>query len=431
MPRVLIVTSMLPPYLAADSHRARVLANELPALGWDVELLVPGDAFQSPWYREPDAHLLDIPAPIHRAPQAWTAVFRALKVRSAGWRAYVPLKRLGDELLGRGRFDLVYFSCSQPLFFHLGTHWRKRFGVPFVLDFHDPWYWPVLPKARHLQRWKWRVSNALAGCLERRTLSQAAGVVSVSSGYLSELAGRYAGRGFAFLRPQAQAVIPFAPLDRDFETARALPAPQDVGSRRGRRTIVYTGAGGEIMLKSFRALCARLAAIRRTDPGLLEGVRIQLFGTDPLPGEREPLLSRVSAEAGLSDVIEEYPKRLGYLESLRRVMDADGLLILGVDHVAYNPSKLFLYGASGRPLLACMREGTVVDAYFERYPQLGRMTHFSDDAAAAADGDVAAIRAFLSDVKQECPSDRGAAPADWRAAAMARRHVELFARCLA
>ncbi|MEO7972012.1 MAG: hypothetical protein ABIU84_00385, partial [Thermoanaerobaculia bacterium] len=76
MPRVLIVTSMSLPHLAADSHRARLLARELPELGWDVELLVPGGAFHADSSEEPHADLLRIEAPVHRAAPEWAAFFR-------------------------------------------------------------------------------------------------------------------------------------------------------------------------------------------------------------------------------------------------------------------------------------------------------------------------------------------------------------------
>ena len=431
MPRVLIVTSMFLPYVAADTHRARLLAAGLPAHGWEVELLVPEDSFQLSGHYEPNCALLAVEAPVHRAKSEWSGLFELLNSRSLGWRAYYPLRRLGDALLSDKRFDLVYFSCSQPNFFHLGVGWRQRFGTPFVVDLHDPWYSERLSKAKHLSRWKRIVANRVAATLERVTIKHASGVVSVSSKYLDALNARYRKCDFTALRPAHQAVIPFSASDEDFVAARKVAFPE-VGSRTPEtRTIVYTGAGGSIMEASLRRICRLLAEARKHSPSLLAGIRIQLFGTEPSAPGRVPTLTRVIADEDLSGLMIEYPARLSYLEALRRVMDADGLLVLGVDDPAYSPSKLFLYGLSGKPLLACMRTGSVVDEYFDDAPDLGHLTHFGGACPDAVSESLPTMFAFLQQVARREVIDRRKMLAGWLAPAMARRHAEFFETCLA
>ncbi len=430
MPRVLIVTSGFLPYLGADMHRARLLAAELPAQGWEVELLVPGDAFQLSGHYDPNAALLAVDAPVHRAEPEWSKLFAMLHARSLGWRAYRPLRRLGDALLSRGRFDLVYFSCSQPAFFHLGVGWRHRFRTPFVLDFHDPWYSDLLPQAKHLSRWKRILANRLARSMERTTLEHASGLVSVSPKYLEALNARYQECDWAALRPERQALIPFAASDKDYLAASKLVLPEVGIGVAGTRTIVYTGAGGSIMEASFRKICRLLAEVRTRSPSPLSGVRIQLFGTEPLAAGRVPTLTRIIAEEGLSGLISEYPARLSYLEALRRVMDADGLLVLGVDDQAYSPSKLFLYAMSGKPILACMRTGSAVDDYFDRVPELGHLIHFGGACADPIPNSLPSMLGFLQQVAKQGALDRRSMLAEWLAPAMARRHAELFDKCL-
>jgi hypothetical protein len=420
---------MFLPYLAADVHRARLLAAALPAQGWDVELLVPGDAFQLSGHYDPNAALLAVDAPVHRAEPEWSKLFALLNSRSLGWRAYRPLRRLGDALLSRGRIDLVYFSCSQPAFFHLGVGWRHRFGTPFVLDFHDPWYSDLLPEAKHLSRWRRTVTNRLSRSMENATLEHASGIVSVSPKYLETVNVRYKGRHWPVLRPARQAVIPFAASEKDYVAASKLVLP-DVGiSVPGTRTIVYTGAGGSIMEESFRNLCRLLTEAQKRWPSLLSGVRIHLFGTEPLAASQAPTLTRIIAEEGLSGLIFEYSARLSYLEALRRVLDADGLLVLGVDDQAYNPSKLFLYGLSGKPILACLRTGSVVDEYFDRVPALGHLIHFGGACADPIPNSLPSMLAFLQEVAKMRVLDRRSMLAEWLAPAMARRHAELFEKC--
>ncbi|MEO8276032.1 MAG: glycosyltransferase [Thermoanaerobaculia bacterium] len=432
MPRVLIVTSMFLPYLAADVHRARILARELPRIGWEVELLVPGDSFQLRDYFEPHSELLRVSVPIHRAEPQWEWLFRLLGWRSLGWRAYRPLRSLGDSLLAGGRFDLVYFSCSQPTLLHLGVGWRARHGTPFVIDLHDPWYTPELPTPRHLSVWKRRVTNYISKFTERATVARAAGIVSVSVEYIETLNRRFAGEGWEALSPQCQATIPFAASEEDVRAAEqlSLASPTARAGSPAMVTVVYTGAGGTIMEESLREICRHLLAVKAGNPKLLAGVRIWLFGTEPSAPPGEAAVTRVVTEMGLSDLITEFPARLSYLDALRHVVEADGLLILGVDDPAYVPSKLFLYALSGKPLLACLRSGTTVDGYFASMPAMGRCIHFGSKGEAVEAMDQDEVEGFLVEASNRVSFDRRRALDSHSAAHMAALHAELFESCL-
>ena len=429
MPRALIVTSMFLPYLAADAHRARLLAGGLPGVGWEVELLVPGSAFQSSLYFEPHSELLSAGVPVHRAMPEWQTFFRWIRFRSLAWRAYRPLRRLGDSLLASGRFDLVYISCAQPSFFHLGVGWRRRFNVPFLVDIHDPWYSAKLGRTRHLPGLKRRAANVLARFLERATLKRAAGLISVSADYLETVNRRYAGRGWGALSVAQQAVLPFAASEDDLRAAGLIPATPLGDEPAPARTIVYTGAGGTIMEESFAALCRLLVEVRERAPERLSGFRIELLGTEPAAAGGSPVLSRVIAQHGLADLISESPSRLSYLEALRRVTEADGLLILGVSDPAYCPSKLFLYAQTRKPLLACMVNGSTVDSYFLRDPLLGHLVHFGPGEALMEAGASGILDRYLGEVTDRCVHDRSTPLPEASVSAMSARHAELFARC--
>jgi hypothetical protein len=159
-------------------------------------------------------------------------------------------------------------------------------------------------------------------------------------------------------------------------------------------------------------------------------LHIQLFGTEPSAAGQAPVLTRIIAEEGMKDIISEYPKRLGYLEALRRVMDADGLLVLGVNDAAYNPSKLFLYGLTGKPILACMRIDSVVNEYFTRVPDLGRLIHFETGSYNRSSSNLSSVLTFLKEVARQHIFDRRPMLAEWLAPAMARRHAEFFDTCI-
>src|SRR5262249_9624726 len=156
-------------------------------------------------------------------------------------------------------------------------------------------------------------------------------------------------------------------------------------------------------------------------PSLFTRLRIQLFGTEPLAAGQAPVLTRVAEEERVGDIVCEHPTRLSYLGALRRVMDADGLLILGVDDAAYCPSKLCLYGLAGKPILACMRKGSVVNEYFDRAPGLGRLIQFESRSQSDPVKNLPSVLSFLEDVVQQRVVDRRLMLAEWLAPAMARR----------
>src|ERR1700748_2686623 len=45
-----------------------------------------------------------------------------------------------NALLRKGKYDLIYFSTTQFMICALGAYWKKRFGIPYVIDMQDPWY---------------------------------------------------------------------------------------------------------------------------------------------------------------------------------------------------------------------------------------------------------------------------------------------------
>jgi len=61
------------------------------------------------------------------------------RVGNLWWRCGRALTRAGEALLAAEHFDLVFLSTTQFSAFQLGPRWRRRFGVPYVLDYQDPW----------------------------------------------------------------------------------------------------------------------------------------------------------------------------------------------------------------------------------------------------------------------------------------------------
>lgn len=424
--RVLVVTSSYVPACIADMHRARHLAWELPTQGWAVEVLYPNSDFQRPECLEPgSSFLFNEETPRHAVAPASARFFRLLKMRSIGWRALWPLDRAGARLLRSKKFDLVYITTANFPLFCLGRRWARLFDVPYVLDYHDPWVRDHEQYRTTTHSLKLRIARFLSRSMERYALEGAAGVVSVSPAYLDELRARYGPlRCLDTYRSEA---IPFAGSEHDVNLGAAPVEPL-----RQHREIVYVGAGGSIMAKSFSAICEALAEVRRRAPELVAFLKVRILGTHShwRTGGPKPL-EEIADRLGLADVVEEHPPRITYARALELAQQSDGLLVLGVDDAGYFPSKLFTYALSGKPLLACLRADSAARVLFDRMPNLGHLMPFEEGASDPLGDNLAAMTAFLTQVRRRDHFDRRSDIDEYLAPAMARKHAVLFERICA
>jgi len=423
--RVLLVTSSYAPTMIADMQRARQLAWQLPAAGWQIEILCPGIGYQPPVCNDADgAEFFSPDVKVHALPQRAAALFRFFGIGNIGLRALVPMYFAGRRLLAAHRFDLVYFSTAQFPLFLLGPPWRRRFKIPYVLDLHDP---ISTGAAAAPGGWKRRLSRMFSRFIERRAAATASGLIAVSPRYLEQMRSRYADRQPPWLRPARQAVIPFAVLPRDLQAASAGSAANAGGVRR----IVYVGTGGAIMARSFRFLCQCLAALRRQQSHGLDNIRIELYGTSSAVAvEMDAHLARIAKECDVADLVGEYPARVTYRRSLELLRQSDGALVLGVDDAGYMPSKLATYAYSGKPLLACLHRDGPALAMLRAQPALGHALWFSQTQDMPLADAAAVVAAYLEEVGSGRTFARQAELAPHTAAVMAARHAQLFETCL-
>ena len=428
--RVLIVVSSYAPAMIADMHRARQLAWELPKLGWQVEILTPDSSYQKPFCLDPDSEAFFCPGTrVHCVRPCCQFLFERIGVGSIGWRALLPMLMAGRRLLATGHYDLVYISTTQFAFFLLGSLWQRWAYVPYVLDVHDP-----IQSGKASPIWahsgvKHRISHLLGHWIESQSVKGASGLVAVSPAYISTLRQRYGAARPPWMYGSRADAIPFGVLPADLDIAAGVPNSYEF-SANGTARIVYVGAGGPIMQRSFRLLCRLLAAIRAETPGVLSEVCLGLFGTYFAWKEGDPChLAETASELGVSDLVREDPRRVTYRGSLERLLGADGALILGVEDDGYMPSKLFSYAWSGKPLLAVLRRQSPAYALFAAHPELGQAVWFDRTEDMPSSEAVAQVRRFLYQVKSRQTFDRHTFLAPYTATQMARRHVELFRHC--
>ena len=394
MPRLLIVSPHFPPVNAPDMQRVRMSLPHFVRAGWEVVVLTVDD-------REPQAPLepellATIPAAVRvvRAP-AWSRRWtRWLGLNNLGLRTLPFLWLAGRRLLSEKPFDLVYFSTTQFIVLPLGRLWRRKFGTPYVIDLQDPWLSDFYDRPGSPPPpggWKYRLAHASARLLEGWTLSRAAHVISVSEAYLETLRRRY-----PWFETGTGSVLTFGVPDLDLALAREkfATAPRLLPAT-DRLKIAYAGRLGPDMQPALEVLFGALAQLRDAPPGF----ELFFHGTSyAAKGQGVPTAAPLARRRGLGDLVHEQPDRIGYIDSLRLLLEGDLALLLGSADPDYSPSKVYPTLITGRPVVAVAPAGSVLA---EKLRELGGAILVTFNSHVESDPDAigllaAALRSFAS-----------------------------------
>jgi hypothetical protein len=361
--RVLMISPHFPPDTSAGTHRVRLFAPYLPEFDWDPTVLsVDPTGYEG--RLDPDlARLVPESVRVVRV-RAWDpGITRRIGIGDLGLRALAGLRRECRRLMAEERFDAVFITIYPTYPAVLGPMLKRRHGVPFVLDYQDPWVsaWGLdvgggpngAPDARS------RVTRALAVRIEPHVVRAADALTAVSARTYEEVLARVPDA-----RPRACAAIPLGFDERDVEALRRAPrANRWFDEHDGNVHICYVGT---VLPKGFdvlRTVLAALGRLRARAPHAYARLRVHFIGTsNQRVASAEPRVLPVAREAGVEDIVTEAPSRLDYLDALNVQMRASALILLGSSEPHYTPSKVFPAILARRRILAFYhRESSVVD----------------------------------------------------------------------
>ncbi len=298
---------------------------------------------------------------------------RRLGIGNAALRALPFLHYTGQQMIKTHRPDLIFISTTQFPTMSLGRLWKRKYGVPYVLDMQDPWVYDPLWLPQDRRGLKHRLMRRLHQYLEPWTMRRVDGIMAVTSAYHQTLRQRY-----PWIPASACSTIPFGTSQTDFDVAakQTLQPPlfsQNDGLIHG----LYAGALGPAMRRSCQAICMALREGLQQAPALFSRVRLHFVGTDYATGDRavktiEPIASRMH----LSAYIQEYPQRLPYFDTLNLLRQANFLLVPGSSHHQYTASKIYPYILAKKPLLALFHEDNQAVEVL-RQTQAGEVVTFS------------------------------------------------------
>jgi hypothetical protein len=373
--RLLIVSPLFPPTNAADLHRVRMAIPHLLKLGWSVEVLCLSP--EATGLVQDDFLLRTVPMDqirVHAVEKRFS-LLRALGIRSLWFRFGRAFRQLGDRVIREFQPELIFFSTTQFSFFSLGPYWKQKHGVPYVLDYQDPWV------SNHYEKtgtrppggwWKYGPMQALARRMEPKAVRDSSGIIAVSPKYLEQLNHYHQGT-----IPTLH--LPFGAPVRDLDF---LGHNENSNSSKSRRWL-YVGRGGE----DFHAILQMFFTLLRThrEELIASGVTIEFHGTQyhssAVP--RTPIAD-LAREYHLEQIVREYPDRIPYEQALRLQQQADVLLLLGSTDAAYSPSKFQALLMFNRPILALAPSDSLIPAMMVQHQAGHVMTPSTDRTAQEA-----------------------------------------------
>ncbi|MFT5336080.1 MAG: hypothetical protein ACI9YL_000072 [Luteibaculaceae bacterium] len=326
MNKIVIVSPHWVPSNLTAVHRARMCANALVDLGWDVTVICvdPGD------YEEiPDVKLHQITSPKIKLK---TAAAKPLgKIRVFGdivIRARKELRNTITDVVENENFQAAWIFI--PSFYAaLFAPQFKQAGISKVgIDYIDPW---VRSKGNR-KGLREKFSILAARFLEPKALKFVDFVTGVSSDYYLP----------ALLRNKIENLPHFAfpygmdPQDYEVEgKLEELNLPTE-------NFVLYAGALLPHAREMFSLLFYCLSKLPETDP--LRKLQWVFLGT----GHHEKGVQSLAKPHGIE--IIEWPQRLGYLDLIQYQKKAVFNVVLGSTEKHYFPSKVFQNLMAKRPV---------------------------------------------------------------------------------
>lgn len=432
MKRLLIISPHFPPINAPDHQRVRMSLPYFEQFGWKAHVLTvqPTDV-QGVW---DDRLVQTVPSqiPVTHIPTLPIQQTRRIGLGSLGLRCFPGLLKVGDRLLRQQEFDLIYFSTTVFITMVLGARWQHQFGIPYVLDFQDPWlndYYRrsgITPPGGYL---KHEFAQLQAKLLEPKAVNRASHIISVSPAYPQILQQRYPR-----LRPDQFSVLPFGAPETDFEILPSLQIKQTLfDPDDGRQHWVYVGRGGEDMALALRSLFLAIQQDRQQDPDRWQNTRLHFIGTSYAPKERATKsIEPIAQELEVADLVIEHPCRIPYFEALQVLVDSDAILLIGSDDASYTASKIYPCVLARKPTLAIFHQQSSVVNILEQC-QTGKVVSFTTaDRPEALQPKVSpCLTWLLAQPKGYQPETNWVAFKAYTAKEMTRQQCQIFDRCLA
>jgi len=358
MKRVVIIGADFSPSSLPPATRIRFFAKHLSKFGWEPVVLTTSPDYYDSLTDPENEQLLPDGLEVVRTRALPSRLMRKIGIGDVGIRSMFHHWRALSRLHREKKIDLIFIPVPPGVSMVLGRLANMRFGIPYVIDFIDPWvteyYWTLPRKQRPP---KWLLSYVLSRALEPFALRRAKHITGVSRGTTDQVVSRY-----EWLESTDATDIPYGAEADDFEYLRHHPRQNAIfDAQDGKLHVCYVGAYVESMEQTLRALFAAFRQGLERSPNVFENIVLHFIGTTYSTNGSDPFrVTAVARDCGVQERIREYPQRVPYLDSLQIMLDAHALILLGSAEPHYTASKVFPYVLANRPLLAVFHEDSSV-----------------------------------------------------------------------
>lgn len=374
MRHVVIVAPSFAPSSHPPAIRTRSFATHLPQFGWRPTVITVRPQFLEEAQDVEFLRLLPQDLDVVRTPAIPQRATRALGFGDLGLRSFpFNLHRLLAQC--RTGVDAVFIPGPPWYSFCLGPIVRRWRGVPYVLDYIDPWVHSLDPRA---PRWsKAWAAHRLATLLERSAAQRASAIVSVSEGTNSLVRAAYPE-----IPAERFTAIPYGFEPEDFEIVRRSGVrSRYLDGYSDQINICYVGAMWPAAHATLRTFLRAVRSVRGLSD-TARRLRIHFLGSTYVSGAgAAPVVMPIAEEEGVADIVREHPARIPYLESLRVLQSADLLVAFGSADPHYAASKIFPNLLAKRPLIAVFHEESSVCGVITQ-ARSGRLITFSSRVPA-------------------------------------------------
>ncbi|HEV9037523.1 MAG TPA: hypothetical protein VGQ51_12905, partial [Puia sp.] len=357
MKKVLIIAPHFPPSNLAAVHRSRLFAQHLPEYGWQPVILTVDEKY----YEEPpDLNLARLlPEDLEIEKVRAMRLTRPRLIGDIGLRAFFTMYRRAKKLIRKQQIDFVYIPIPSFYVALLGRWLHATTGVPYGIDYIDPWV-HRFPGSDRLFSRHW-FTTKLAAVLEPVAVKKASLITGVAEGYYQGVRSRNP----LLEKTCLFGAMPYGGERADHEKVKELGLkPYLFKPKPDKLQLVYAGA----MLPKAYAPLEEIFRTMQEHPESVADLEIHFIGTGKTPNDPEGYNIRPLAEQyGLwQTAVYEYPARIPYLDVLVHLEAAAGVFILGSTEPHYTPSKVYQGVLSGKPLLAVLhRESTAASVIRE------------------------------------------------------------------
>jgi hypothetical protein len=377
MRRVVLVAPHFIPSFLPSVHRSRLWAYHLEEFGWKPIILTTDPKYYECQISDDMLALLPEGLEVIRTKALPTKPIRP--VGDIGFRSIWWYRQALDKLAKEKRIDFLHFTVPAYSPSLLGPGFTKRTGIPYGIDYIDPWI-PETPRADRVFSKHWVVQR-FNRVLEPIAVSRARLITGINRAYFGsvlkrnpDLRGRVVTAG-----------MPYGGSERDYEALDRKPRSAYLFQEASALNLIYAGA---LLPKAFAIADRLMEGVARLKAGgspWIRRLRLHFVGTgikenDPHSGHTvKPFIEK----HGVGDLVSEMPSRIGYLDVLNHLRRSDGILVIGSTEKHYSPSKIYQSVMAHRPVLALLHEKSTAAATL-RESRAGQVVTFTGEQLPSA-----------------------------------------------